>query len=518
MSSGPPPRDEAGFEPAARSAVRESALRGVRWITLSRVAAELLTFGSAVLLAHLVPPAALGRAAIALVPGAFAAAPFFRGFGSPLVQRQRITREDIETAFALSVGAGALLTALVVVLAGPAFAPLFGQRTGELFRLSSLLFVLSSLGVVPQSLLLRRLDFRSTSIAEVGGLVAGAAVAVGLAVDGLDEEAVVGGVLAGAAASSLLTFAFAPVPLPRWRTGRAASLVSFGGPAGLASLLNATRANLDYLILGAKLAPAQVGFYYRAYGMGIGYQEKVTGIMMRMAFPIYSRSADVEDMRALRLRITRLHAAVLLPLLTLFIVVAPQLVPWLFGSRWEPSVVPAQVLAVGGMAVALASGSGSAILAAGRTWRLVVFNGSVLLAVAVIVLLTASSGITAVAIGVAVVRVAGLIAAYRLMLQPVIGVQARRLWGDVLPGAVSSLALAAVAVPLIRLMDANSVPVFLALCATGVAGGLAYLAVLRSFFSATMADVAALARRVMRGDRGRREPVAPARVPDPANA
>jgi hypothetical protein len=67
-------------------------------------------------------------------------------------------------------------------------------------------------------------------------------------------------------------------------------------------------------------------------------------------------------------------------------------------------------------------------------------------------------------------------------------------------------------------MDTDSVPVFLALSATAAAGGLAYVAALRSFFPRTMADVALLARRVLRGDRGRREPLGPSRLPDPANA
>jgi PST family polysaccharide transporter len=505
-------------EAAARSAVRESALRGVRWISVTRVAAEVLGFGSAVALAHLVPPSAFGRAAIALVMGALAAAPLFRGFGSPLVQRKDVTRADLETTFALSLTAGVLLTATAVVLGPLAFEPLFGQTTSDLLRLASLAFLLCSVSVVPQALLLRRLDFRSTSITEIAGLTVGATVALGLALTGLDADALVIGAVAGVAAGSVVTFALAPAPLPRWRAGRARALVSFGGPAGFASLLNATRANIDYVILGAKLAPAQVGFYARAYTMGIDYQDKLTGIMMRMAFPIYSRAGDVADMRALRLRITRLHAAVVLPLLTLFIIVAPELVPWLFGSRWRPAVLPAQILAIGGMAVALSSGTGSVILAAGRPWLMAAFNGGVLAVLTIVVLVAAPHGVTAVAIGVAGVRVAALLGAYRFLLQPVVDIPARRLWRDVLPAAVSIVALVAVALPLARLTDAGALAAPLSVFLSAAAGGLAYLAALRVLFPAAMADVALLGQRIIRGERRRREPLPAAQVRDPVNA
>jgi PST family polysaccharide transporter len=505
-------REEPLSEAASRSTIGERTLEGVRWISATRLAAEVLAFGSAVALAHLIPPAAFGRAAVALVLGAFAAAPFFRGFGSPLVQRSTVTREDLETAFALALAAGALLTALAALLGPLAFEPLFGQEISDLLRLASPVFVLAAVGVVPQALILRRLDFRATSIAEIAGVVTGVAVTLGLALAGAGAESLVVGALAALAASSTVMFAFARVPLPRWRPGRASALVSFGSAAGLASLFNATRANVDYLILGAKLAPAQVGFYSRAYTMGMDYQSKLTGVMMQMAFPIYSRSASVEEMRARRLRIARLHAAVLLPLLTLFIVVAPELVPWALGSRWEPAVVPAQILAVGGMAAAASSGTGSVVLAMGRPWLMVVFNGTLLAVLATVVFVTVPSGITAVAIGVAAVQVGGLVAAYQLLLAPVMGIRARRLWGDLLPGAVSSLALLAIALPLGQLADAGSFPAPVEVCVIAAAGGLASLTALRTLFPAAMADVALVARHVVRGDREPREPIPRPRV------
>jgi hypothetical protein len=46
-----------------------------------------------------------------------------------------------------------------------------------------------------------------------------------------------------------------------------------------------TEANADYLILAARLHPAQVGFYWRAFQLGVCYQDKISGIMLRTAFP-----------------------------------------------------------------------------------------------------------------------------------------------------------------------------------------------------------------------------------------
>ena len=61
---------------------------------------------------------------------------------------------------------------------------------------------------------------------------------------------------------------------------------------------------------------------------------------MRLAFPVYSRTATSTELRRLHERATRVHAAVVVPLLAVLIVIAPVLVPWLFGDRWRPAVLP----------------------------------------------------------------------------------------------------------------------------------------------------------------------------------
>ena len=68
----------------------------------------------------------------------------------------------------------------------------------------------------------------------------------------------------------------------------------FGGPASGAGLLHVAITNVDYTILAARLSAAQVGFYWRAFQIGVVYQDKISGIMMRLAFPIYSRTRDLD--------------------------------------------------------------------------------------------------------------------------------------------------------------------------------------------------------------------------------
>ena len=68
----------------SRGELREATLEGVRWISATRLAFEIVAVAGAVVLAHLVPPAEYGRFAIALVIPEIALSLVNEGLGTPL--------------------------------------------------------------------------------------------------------------------------------------------------------------------------------------------------------------------------------------------------------------------------------------------------------------------------------------------------------------------------------------------------------------------------------------------------
>src|SRR3954469_18283192 len=89
-------------------------------------------------------------------------------------------------------------------------------------------------------------------------------------------------------------------------------------------------------------------------------------MMSQLAFPMLSRAVDVEEMFVLRKRMVRLATVVVFPPLALLIVLAPVLIPWLFGPAWEAAVLPTQILCAGGAAMLVTDLAGSVLMATGR--------------------------------------------------------------------------------------------------------------------------------------------------------
>jgi O-antigen/teichoic acid export membrane protein len=327
-----------------------------------------------------------------------------------------------------------------------------------------------------------------------------------LAVAGLEAEAYVLGLVAGLTVWAALLLAFGPTVFPRWRPREMREVARFALPAGLAGTAVVGYGNVDYLILGATLSPAKVGYYYRAYTLGVQYERKISAIITRLAFPVYSRTESLDHMRAVRSRVIRINATVILPLLALFIALAPQLVPWLFGERWEPAVLPAQILAVAGMARMINNGTPPLMLAAGRPGALLAFNLCRFAILGVVVLLAVPYGLTAVCVAVAAFQVTTVLVSYALMLGRLVGVTLRQLADEVWPAIASSGILLTAAFPATYALSSSGLPrPAVALLVSLLAAPL-YLLALRFISPAAWADVALLARGVLLPRRRRKTP------------
>jgi len=421
----------------------------------------------------------------------------FEGFGSALVQRREIEAAHVEAAMLAATAVGALLTAATLLLAHPIGDAALGSKQAELLMIVSPVFLLAGIGAVSRGLLWRRLDFRRVSMIEMAALALGALAGVGLALAGLDAEAIVLGALTGAAATSLLLLVAAPPPAPRLRHRALREVMGFGLPASAAGLTSVAITNSALAVAAVRLSAAQAGLFWRAFQLGVIYQEKISGIMIRLAFPVYSRTGDLDELRRFHERATRIHAAVLLPLLALLIVVAPELVPWVFGERWAPAVPAVQILAVAGMIAAVLTGYPQILLAAGRPHALFVFNLALLGVYLAVSWFVAPYGIVPLSFAVVGVHCVLLVAVYAGLFKRVLGIPVRRLVTDLLPALCGSVALVAVGLPVAAVLRESGEPTLVLLIAVAANGALAYLLTLSIFFRELWDDILAVARRIV---------------------
>ena len=475
----------------------EATATGLRWVAYARIGVEVLLLVSMVVLARLMPPSAFGIFAVVMIIHELALIMPMEGVGSALVQRRSVGREHLRAGLALSLGVAAVLVIVTIGLAEVLVRPLFGGETARLVMLASVCFPLGALNAVPVAVLRRRLDFARLGVIDFVSTFTRTTVTVGLAFSGLDASALVIGHIASMIAGVCVAGFFAGgIPLPRWNRQAVRDLLPYGGPAALACVAWTGFRNGDYAIVGAQLGSAQAGLYWRGYQLAVDYQRKISIVTTQMAFPVLARTAGREEMLVLWRRMVQLLTVTLFPLLVLLVLLAPKVVPWVFGPAWEPAVLPAQILAAGGAAMLVIDAVGSALMAAGRTKAMLVYGIGHFVAYAGAVVIVAPRGLAAVAIAAGVVHFLFLLIAYQVLLGGR-GSAIPHLWRDVRAAVVSCGALAAVGGLVEWGLRGTGSPALVHLVLVGGAGGAAYLVALRVWFPSACNDLAAALRRVI---------------------
>jgi O-antigen/teichoic acid export membrane protein len=458
-------------------AVSRAAVRGVAWIAAERVVNQMLALAVFVALGRLLDPKAFGVMAAATVVVLFLRVFVNTGFARSLVQRADLEEEHIDAAFWTSMAIG-LTLALATLLLAPVLADLFGeQQLTGVIRALSIVFVFAGIESTPSALVDREMRFGVQATRRFAATVASSVIALALAFGGAGVWALVAQLLTFEATLMVLLLA-----LTRWRPRLRFSRVhfrdiwSFGtNYLGIRVLFYLSQ-NADNFLVGWILGPLALGFYVIAYRVLFVFTELVTMAVNQVALPMFSR---YQNDRA------RLHdsfySAVALgatggwPVFAGLALVADQLIPFVFGAKWERSVPVMEALAGTGAVLAVTIFASNFVVAVGQVRN--EFRWSVFATAAQVAVFAATAhlGIKAVAIGLTITTFAlwplrvGLIA--RLTgISPV--TYSRQLVGPLL--ATAAMALVVIGVK--QLMDGQAAAAALAVEIT--AGVLAYAAAL----------------------------------------
>jgi lipopolysaccharide exporter len=475
----------------------EAAAGGLRWVAYARIIIEVLLFASMVFIARLIPPSAFGIFAVILLVQELAVTMPMEGVGGALVQRRNVDREHLEAGFCLTILISVVLAVVAGLLAVFVIGPIFGHETKVLLLATTPYYLLGAVFAMPMAVLRRRLDFRLMSILDVAQNGIRALATIALALCGLDAPALVFGGMLGLLVATVAALILVPVPLPRWHRQAARDLLPYGGPAALATLAWTGFRNGDYAVVGGFLGTAQAGLYWRAYQLAVEYQSKIAVTMTQIAFPVLSRSRDIDELLALRQRMVRLQTVVIFPLLAVLVLLAPAIIPWLFGSNWVEAVTPTQVLVLGGAASLVINAAGSALMATGRAQAVLGFGVAHFVVYVGAVVATAHLGIVAVAVSGSVIHTLFLGVAYEVMLRDDVPSPMRVLVGDLWPALAACVGLGVLAVPADLALEAAGVPVTALIAGVGLAAAVGYLGMLRLCFPSSARDLGLAIQRIV---------------------
>jgi O-antigen/teichoic acid export membrane protein len=322
-----------------------------------------------------------------------------QGVGVAIVQRKNLESSHLDTAFWINVGMAVALAGATIALRHPAGVLLGSDLVSPVLGVLALSLPLWALTVVPTALLERELKFKVLATRSLTASVISGVVGVTAAFLGLGVWSLVLQQLVGAALTVVLLWSTVPWR-PRLRATRKAfaDLAPFSGNLMGNNLLWFVSLRFDQGVIGRGLGVEALGTYslaMRVVTLGI---EAIAVPATRVAMPLFSGIQDqTERLRRAFLRSTSLVCSVALPAFLGLLLVAPDLMPIIFGSKWQAAIVPIQILCVLGCVRAVQTFVHPTMMALGRPG--VYTSTFVLSAVASAAgcLLTARHGVAAVA-------------------------------------------------------------------------------------------------------------------------
>ena len=328
-------------------AAATSATRGGLFVLISQGGQQLLSVLATVALARLLVPHDFGVIAAATSIVGFAYIALSVGFG-----RSILRRHDADALFIDSMFWSAVLASSVVAIALATVAllvrPLFGWSVALYAVAAAPTVVLSLAASIPNSLLLKRQQFRDYAIVQVLAMAAYVTVQVLLAVAGFGPWSVLVGqyalngiVLVGA----MLRANY----LPKRRLDRALVKPQLRSGAWFLSSQAGgyVTKNVDYWIVIAFLDARTLGLYYIGYVLPTIVRQRLTSSAASALAPLFGRSHhDPKERSILVIKTARMLLFLGAPSLILLSAAASEIVQLFFGSRWVSAAGPMRIIAV----------------------------------------------------------------------------------------------------------------------------------------------------------------------------
>jgi O-antigen/teichoic acid export membrane protein len=464
---------ETGSKPADEGApaLGRAMGKGLGWSLLNNVIGRLGNFLSGIVIVRILSTSQYGVYAVGLVVLTVLLSMNELGVSVAIVQRRGQVRDIAPTVMTLSLISSTVL-ALLAFFAAPSVAR--GLGTPEATWLIRLLLVgvlIDGAAAVPNALITRSFAQRVRLRIDLIAFLVGTPITIGLAIAGFGAWSLGWGAVVANLVTGALAFVWAPERYrPGLRRESVGELLHFGLPLAGASLLLFMMLNVDYVVVGHRLGPEQLGLYLLAFNLCSWPISVISTAIRRVTLASFARMSEQHDDggREGFAQTVGLVMALTLPVCVVLGAYAGPVIEVLYGSRWLPAAQALRLLAVLGATRVAVELTYDFLAATGRTRSNLWLHGTWLVVLIPTLIIGANiHGIEGVAGGHAIVSVALVLPLLTILLSRA-GMSLRLLAKNLARPAVGTVLVLLVAYPVDRLVSGPLLRLLIGCLVSGV--------------------------------------------------
>lgn len=352
------------------------AIRGAGWLSICKFFSQIISWTSTVVITRILSSEDYGLMEMATIFTGYIAFFVEFGIGAALINKDELEQKELSSIFWFMLLWGTSLSLCCLILA-PITVELYNEpRIYHLTQSTGLLFILSSLMIVPRSILHRELRFKEVGVIEITTIIISSAVSIILATLGAGPWTLVGAFIAREASNTIMLFIRSKfIPDFTFSFTSIKPLLSFGVPVVLSTSLYYVYTKADRFFGGLTFGAEELGYYVVALQFAAIPVEKIVSLLQSVLYPTLSKlKNNKEAFNILYLAFVSLITFITFPLFIGGILTAENVVSFLLGEKWEPIIVPLQLLLASQLFMALAAPNGLLHAARGKPkWNLI-FN------------------------------------------------------------------------------------------------------------------------------------------------
>lgn len=341
--------------------------RSLLFSFLDRYASLLIAVLSSMVIARLLTPTEIGVFSVTMVLLMFVATVRDMGAGQYLVQEKDLTTERIRAVWAVQLGLGLLLAALVLLASYPVAVFYNEPRMRNIMLVVALNYAINPFGSLTYAWLMREMQFESVALIRFSSSASGALVATWLAWQGFGPISLAFGSLASTVVNALMSVYYRPKTFP-WLPGvsEIRRVLVFGSQLTVSSIVGTVSSSAPELLVGKLQSLTAAGLYSRASGLVQMFHRLFVDAVGAVCLPWFARQSRergsfVEPFLKATAYVTAFGWSFCLAVVCL----AHPIIRVLYGNQWDLAVELARLLAVAMAFVVPASLCHTALLSSG---------------------------------------------------------------------------------------------------------------------------------------------------------
>lgn len=324
----------------ADSNLKSKTIRGLFFKLFEQGGSAMITLLVQIVMARILAPREFGMLAIMLVFVNVGNVLVQSGLNTAIVQSKDVGEKDFSTVFWMSLAVSVVLY-VVVFLSAPAVASFYRMpRVVWPLRALVLVLIVNAYNSIQEAIVARDLQFNKTFRATITAGGVSGALGISAALAGFGIWALVVQQIAQQVVKCIALAKQIPWrPRLEFDGRRAVVLFRFSWKLLVSGIMDQLYQSLSDLIIGRVFTSTDLGYVSQGkkYPQALGVM--LDGAIQPVMLSAVSRvQEDVSNVKRLARRGLKTSTYLIVPSMTLFAILAPQLVRLLLGAKWLPSV------------------------------------------------------------------------------------------------------------------------------------------------------------------------------------